>query len=149
MLQTPGYSMRCNDAHLVYLDQGLRSKSKPWVVWITGSISYFFQWCLLDVIMHWSLSLNGGIYVLVWTSPFIASFQLKDLPCISDLGDVCNSVLWWPSGKQDKLVSIDEENIFLWTLDCPRKTAQVRAKGLFYFTIVKWLKLLLGIFYIA
>lgn len=46
--------------------------------------------------------------------------------CITDLGDVCDSVLWWPSGKQDKIVSIDEENIFLWALDCPRKAAQVR-----------------------
>ncbi|KAI4374880.1 hypothetical protein MLD38_012820 [Melastoma candidum] len=37
-------------------------------------------------------------------------------------------VLWWPSGKQDKIVSIDEENIFLWTLDCPREAAQVQSQ---------------------
>lgn len=39
--------------------------------------------------------------------------------------NVPNSVLWWPSGRNDKLISIDEENIFLWSLDCSRKSAQV------------------------
>lgn len=34
-------------------------------------------------------------------------------------------ILWWPSGKHDKLVSIDEQNLYLWSLDTSRKTAQV------------------------
>jgi hypothetical protein len=38
---------------------------------------------------------------------------------------VPNSILWWPSGRNDKLISIDEENLFLWSLDCSRKAAQV------------------------
>ncbi|CAN0871741.1 WD repeat-containing protein DWA2 [Linum grandiflorum] len=37
-------------------------------------------------------------------------------------------VLWWPSGRSDKVVSIDEENLFLWSLDSSRKTAQVQSK---------------------
>ncbi|PPD76182.1 hypothetical protein GOBAR_DD26884 [Gossypium barbadense] len=37
-------------------------------------------------------------------------------------------VLWWPSGRHDKLLSIDDENIFLWTLDCSKKAAQVQSK---------------------
>lgn len=36
-----------------------------------------------------------------------------------------NSVLWWPSGRHDKLISIDDENLFLWSLDCSKKAAQV------------------------
>lgn len=37
-----------------------------------------------------------------------------------------DSVLWWPTGRHDKLVSIDEQNLFLWSLDASKKTAQVR-----------------------
>lgn len=36
-----------------------------------------------------------------------------------------NSVLWWPSGRHDKLISIDDENLLLWSLDCLKKVAQV------------------------
>ena len=39
---------------------------------------------------------------------------------------VLDSTLWWPSGRYDKLISIDEQNLFLWSLDSSRKTAQVR-----------------------
>lgn len=35
------------------------------------------------------------------------------------------SILWWPTGRHDKLVSIDEQNLFLWSLDTSKKTAQV------------------------
>ncbi|KAK6939251.1 hypothetical protein RJ641_028782, partial [Dillenia turbinata] len=34
------------------------------------------------------------------------------------------NVLWWLSGRQDKLISIDEENLLLWSLDSTRKAAQ-------------------------
>lgn len=37
-----------------------------------------------------------------------------------------DSVLWWPTGRHDKLVSIDEQNLCLWSLDASKKTAQVR-----------------------
>lgn len=36
-----------------------------------------------------------------------------------------NSVLWCPSGKSDKLVSLDEQNLVLWSLDCSKKSAEV------------------------
>lgn len=42
-----------------------------------------------------------------------------------------NSCLWWPSGRHDKLVSIDDENLFLWSLDSSRKAAQVRFEAEF------------------
>ncbi|KAK3038851.1 hypothetical protein RJ639_028573 [Escallonia herrerae] len=38
------------------------------------------------------------------------------------------SILWWPSGKHDKLISIDEQNLFLWCLDSSRKTTQVKSQ---------------------
>jgi len=34
-------------------------------------------------------------------------------------------VLWWPSGKHDQLVSIDEETIYLWSLDSSTMSAKV------------------------
>ncbi|PON60566.1 WD repeat containing protein [Parasponia andersonii] len=38
------------------------------------------------------------------------------------------SVLWWPSGRHDKIISIDEENLSLWSLDMPRKAIQIQSQ---------------------
>jgi EARP and GARP complex-interacting protein 1 len=35
------------------------------------------------------------------------------------------SVIWWPLGKHDKLISIDDRNIFLWNVDMSNKSAKV------------------------
>ncbi|KAK4745771.1 hypothetical protein SAY87_012083 [Trapa incisa] len=35
-------------------------------------------------------------------------------------------VIWWPSGKQNRLISIDQEKNLLWNLDCTVKIAQVQ-----------------------
>ncbi|CAI9758036.1 unnamed protein product [Fraxinus pennsylvanica] len=37
-------------------------------------------------------------------------------------------VLWWPTGRHDKLVTVDEQNILLWNIDTSKKTAQVTAE---------------------
>ncbi|KAI3721205.1 hypothetical protein L2E82_32211 [Cichorium intybus] len=37
-------------------------------------------------------------------------------------------VLWWPYGRYDKLISIDEQNIFLWSLDSSKKSAHVQSQ---------------------
>ncbi|GKC40258.1 transducin/WD40 repeat-like superfamily protein, partial [Tanacetum coccineum] len=37
-------------------------------------------------------------------------------------------VLWWPSGRHDKLISINEQSIFLWSLDSSKKSAQVQSQ---------------------
>ncbi|KAE8057362.1 hypothetical protein FH972_014063 [Carpinus fangiana] len=37
-------------------------------------------------------------------------------------------VLWWPFGRHDKLISIDEETLFLWSFDCSKKVAQVQSQ---------------------
>ncbi|CAA6663269.1 unnamed protein product [Spirodela intermedia] len=39
-----------------------------------------------------------------------------------------NFILWWPIGKHDKVISIDEQNLFLWSLDCSRKIAEVQSQ---------------------
>ncbi|PUZ52620.1 hypothetical protein GQ55_6G285600 [Panicum hallii var. hallii] len=38
-------------------------------------------------------------------------------------------VLWWPLGKHDKLISIDDRNIFLWNIDTSNKSAKVISQG--------------------
>ncbi|KAG0484294.1 hypothetical protein HPP92_008373 [Vanilla planifolia] len=37
-------------------------------------------------------------------------------------------VLWWPRGRHDKVISIDEGNIILWNIDSSSKTAKVISK---------------------
>ncbi|KAL0694984.1 hypothetical protein Bca4012_062164 [Brassica carinata] len=54
----------------------------------------------------------------------VASLDAHVVDSLS-LGD---SVLWWPSGRCDKLISMDEQNIFLWSLDCSKKSAEVLSK---------------------
>ncbi|KAG6585779.1 WD repeat-containing protein DWA2, partial [Cucurbita argyrosperma subsp. sororia] len=50
--------------------------------------------------------------------------KLEKVTSLNDHASKINCVLWWPSGRHDKLISIDEENILLWSLDCSRKLAQ-------------------------
>ncbi|CAO2170039.1 unnamed protein product [Urochloa humidicola] len=38
-------------------------------------------------------------------------------------------LLWWPLGKHDKLISIDDRNIFLWNIDTSNKSAKVISQG--------------------
>lgn len=39
-----------------------------------------------------------------------------------------HSVLWSPSGRHDKLISIDEQNVFLWSLDSSKKAVKVQKR---------------------
>ncbi|XP_039003309.1 WD repeat-containing protein DWA2-like [Hibiscus syriacus] len=64
----------------------------------------------------WSL---GSIFFLRFVPDIFVKFILAYF---------INSVLWWPSGRHDKLISIDDENLFLWTLDCSKKAAQAQSK---------------------
>lgn len=53
---------------------------------------------------------------------FLSYPQLMNLTLCLSCG---NSLLWWPSGRCEKLISMDEQNIFLWNLDCSKKSAEV------------------------
>lgn len=39
-----------------------------------------------------------------------------------------HSVLWSPSGRHDKLISIDEQNVFLWSLDSSKKAVKLQSQ---------------------
>jgi len=66
-----------------------------------------------------------GVEFLCFVLEFWIFGSLHGCLCLTCHMWVPNSILWWPSGRNDKLISIDEENLFLWSLDCSRKAAQV------------------------
>ncbi|KAF8410325.1 hypothetical protein HHK36_002852 [Tetracentron sinense] len=77
--------------------------------------------------------IEGEIYgATIWQIPELYgqsnSPQLEQLASLDAHSCKIKCILWWPSGKHDKLVSIDEENIFLWSLDSLKKTAQVQSQ---------------------
>ncbi|KAF0898360.1 hypothetical protein E2562_007210 [Oryza meyeriana var. granulata] len=55
--------------------------------------------------------------------------QLEQLFTLDEHTGKIRCVLWWPLGKHDKLISIDDRNIFLWNIDASNKSAKVIQKG--------------------
>lgn len=53
---------------------------------------------------------------------------MKQLASLDAHTSKIKCILWWPSGKHDKLISIDEQNLFLWSLDSSTKTAKVLSR---------------------
>ncbi|KAJ7957956.1 WD repeat-containing protein DWA2-like [Quillaja saponaria] len=53
--------------------------------------------------------------------------QLEHITSLDGHVGKIKCILWWPSGRNDKLISIDEENLFLWSLDVSKKDAQVQS----------------------
>lgn len=106
----------------------------------------FFVWqkseALLSTYKIWGIAAHSHLLCAVVSAYFTSKSKLKgwggrkgELPLLIEentieCADPCsihlNSVLWWPSGKHDKLVSIDKENLFLWSLDSSTKSAKVR-----------------------
>ncbi|KAG6520482.1 hypothetical protein ZIOFF_017538 [Zingiber officinale] len=50
--------------------------------------------------------------------------QLEQLVSLDKHSFKIKCVLWWPSGKHDRLISIDEGNLFLWSIDSSNKVAK-------------------------
>uniref|UniRef100_A0A453RQW7 EIPR1-like beta-propeller domain-containing protein n=1 Tax=Aegilops tauschii subsp. strangulata TaxID=200361 RepID=A0A453RQW7_AEGTS len=74
-----------------------------------------------------------GYGASVWKIPELYgqsnSPQLEQLFMLDDHTDKIRCVLWWPLGKHDKLISIDDRNIFLWNIDPSNKSAKVISQG--------------------
>ncbi|PWA46123.1 transducin/WD40 repeat-like superfamily protein [Artemisia annua] len=68
----------------------------------------------------------------VWQIPELyGQSNSPQLECIASLdahSSKIKCVLWWPSGRHDKLISIDEQSIFLWSLDSSKKSVQVQSQ---------------------
>ncbi|CAB4296056.1 unnamed protein product [Prunus armeniaca] len=54
--------------------------------------------------------------------------QLERITSLDSQVGKIKCILWWPSGRHDKLISIDEENLSLWSLDLSKKAAQVQSQ---------------------
>lgn len=92
------------------------------------------SWSVLHLLMHMLVRSIGELMIyhvssllLQWCRSirtFLSDSLLLKLTLSFSLS-CANSVLWWPSGRCDKLISMDEQNIFLWSLDCSKKSAEV------------------------
>ncbi|GLT75569.1 hypothetical protein SLA2020_472840 [Shorea laevis] len=121
-----------NEVHLIRLSSGGTELvceglfSHPNEIWDLAS-------CPFDQRIFSTVFFTGESYgAAVWQIPELyGQLNSPQLECIDPLdahvGKI-NCVLWWPSGRHDKLISIDEENIVLWSLDCSKKSAQVHSK---------------------
>ncbi|KAJ8772562.1 hypothetical protein K2173_027739 [Erythroxylum novogranatense] len=121
-----------NEVHLIRLSsagteiicEGLFSH--PSEIWHLAS-------CPFDQRVFSSVFSTGESYgAAVWQIPELYgqlnSPQLERIASLDGHVGKINCVLWWPSGRNDKLISIDEENLFVWSLDCGKKSAQVQTK---------------------
>ncbi|RWR90594.1 WD repeat-containing protein DWA2 [Cinnamomum micranthum f. kanehirae] len=89
--------------------------------------------CPFDERIFSTVFVSGETYgAAVWKIPELYgqsnSPQLEQLVSLDAHSGKIKCILWWPSGKHDKLISIDEENLFLWSLDSSAKTAKVQSQ---------------------
>lgn len=97
---------------------------------LSRTVSQIHQlWTVLPPLMHMLVrSIGEFIYRVSSKSPRTCYFLIHILMNVS-LFPLCgNSVLWCPSGKSDKLISMDEQNLVLWSLDSSKKIAEVVSK---------------------
>ncbi|KAK4796827.1 hypothetical protein SAY86_029153 [Trapa natans] len=81
--------------------------------------------CPFDRRIFSSVSSGESFGAAVWQIPELYG-QMHLLPIPTQSATFSGSVIWWPSGKQNKSISIDQEKILLWNLDCSVKIAQVQ-----------------------
>ncbi|XVF63554.1 hypothetical protein PTKIN_Ptkin09bG0096000 [Pterospermum kingtungense] len=130
-----------NEVHLIRLSsdgtelvcEGLFSH--PNEIWDLAS-------CPFDQRIFSTVSSNGESYgAAIWQIPELyGQLNSPQLERIASLDAhvvyfglliiyiVNHNVLWWPSERHDKLISIDGENLFLWSLYSSKKAAQVQSK---------------------
>uniref|UniRef100_A0ACD5Y8A1 Uncharacterized protein n=2 Tax=Avena sativa TaxID=4498 RepID=A0ACD5Y8A1_AVESA len=74
-----------------------------------------------------------GYGAFIWKIPELYgqsnSPQLEELFKLDEHMAKIRCVLWWPLGKHDKLISIDDRTIFLWNIDPSNKSAKVISQG--------------------
>ncbi|KAG6503567.1 hypothetical protein ZIOFF_035883 [Zingiber officinale] len=86
--------------------------------------------CPFDPRIFSTVFTSGEAYgAFVWKIPELYGQsnapQLEQLVSLDKHSFKIKCVLWWPSGKHDRLISIDEGNLFLWSIDSSNKVAKV------------------------
>ncbi|XP_010459740.1 PREDICTED: WD repeat-containing protein DWA2-like [Camelina sativa] len=121
-----------NEVHLLRLSSGGSELiceglfSHPNEIWDLAS-------CPFDQRIFSTVFSTGDTFgAAIWQIPELCgqlnSPQLERVASLDAHVGKINCVLWWPSGSSDKLISMDEQNIFLWNLDCSKKSAEVLSK---------------------
>lgn len=89
--------------------------------------------CPFDSRIFSTVSASGEKYgAAIWQIPELSGQsnapQLEELVSLNEHTCKIKSVVWWPSGKLNKVISIDEENLFVWNIDCANKIAEVQCQ---------------------
>ncbi|KAK9946830.1 hypothetical protein M0R45_012273 [Rubus argutus] len=121
-----------NEVHLIRLSsdgtelvcEGLFSH--PNEIWDLSS-------CPFDQRIFSTVYSTGESYgAAIWQIPELYgelnSPQLEKITTLDSHVGKIKSIIWWPSGRHDKLISIDEQYISLWSLDFSKKAAQVQSQ---------------------
>ncbi|XP_021902585.1 WD repeat-containing protein DWA2 [Carica papaya] len=121
-----------NEVHLLRLSSGGTELvceglfSHPNEIWNLASCP--FDQRIFSTVFSTGESYGAAIWQIPELYGQLNSPQLERIASLDGHVSKINCILWWPSGKCEKLVSMDEENLFLWSLDCSKKAAQVQSK---------------------
>lgn len=120
-----------NEVHLIQISpfgteltcEGLYSH--PHEIWDLAS-------CPFDRHVFSTVYASGGNYgAALWRIPEVSMHHNSQIEQIASLDAHTNKIqctLWWPSGRHDQLVSIDQEAFYLWSLDSSTESAKVLSK---------------------
>lgn len=89
--------------------------------------------CPFDQRLFSTVFSSGESYgAAVWQIPELYgqlnSPQLEKIASLDASSCKIKCVLWSPSGRHDKLISIDEQNVFLWSLDSSKKAVKLQSQ---------------------
>ncbi|XP_013637669.1 PREDICTED: WD repeat-containing protein DWA2 [Brassica oleracea var. oleracea] len=121
-----------NEVHLLRLSSGGSELiceglfSHPNEIWDLASCP--FDQRIFSTVFSTGESFGAAIWQIPELYGQLNSPQLEPVASLDAHVGKINCVLWWPSGRCDKLISMDEQNIFLWSLDCSNKSAEVLSK---------------------
>ncbi|XP_061969537.1 WD repeat-containing protein DWA2-like isoform X3 [Populus nigra] len=122
-----------NEVHLLRLSAGGTELiceglfSHPEEIWNLSSCP--FDQRVFSTVFSAGESFGAAVWQIPELYGQLNSPQLERIASLDGHVGKHNCVLWWPSGRNDKLISIDQENIFLWSLDCSRQAAQVEVQS--------------------
>ncbi|OWM81188.1 WD repeat-containing protein DWA2-like [Punica granatum] len=121
-----------NEVHLIRLSSGGTELvceglfSHPNEIWDLRSCP--FDQRIFSTVYSSGESFGAAVWQIPELYGQLNSPQLEKIASLDSLVGKINCVLWWPSGKHEKLISIDQENIFSWNLDCSKKVSQVQSQ---------------------
>ncbi|CAA0831149.1 Transducin/WD40 repeat-like superfamily protein [Striga hermonthica] len=121
-----------NQVHLIRLSSGGTELiceglfSHPNEIWDLASCP--FDPRIFSTVYSSGETYGAAVWQILELYGKLSSPQLESVASLDAHTCRIRSVLWWKTGRHDKLVSIDEQNLVLWSLDTSKLTAQVQSK---------------------